>query len=174
MLEDFADKDFRDAFVEENIKTGLALQIRALREKAQLSQPALAKMAGKTQSVISRLEDPNYGKFTIRTLLDLAQAFDVALLVKFVSFSKLVTEVKDLSPAALAVKPYNEERSSAEEIVLNTRATTAASPSPNANTLIDQGALAARSPRAASGLDDMRSAIARFRAPVHQGAENRL
>lgn len=146
MFDDFADKDFRDAFVEENIKTGLALQIRALREKAKLSQPALAKMAGKTQSVISRLEDPNYGKFTIRTLLDLARAFDVALLVKFVSFSKLVAELKDLSPSTLAVKTYSQERKSADEIVFTAQATTAALPPKDANKPQEHGALDALFP----------------------------
>jgi transcriptional regulator with XRE-family HTH domain len=174
MLEDFADKEFRHAFVEENIKTGLALQIRSLREKAGLSQPALARTAGKTQSVISRLEDPNYGKFTIRTLLDLARAFDVALLVKFVPFSKLLGELKDLSPAALAVNNYDDERRAAEEILFTTQENTMASLTKDANKALG-GALAARAPTMSSHpLDDVRSVIAQFRTPVSPGVASRL
>jgi len=115
MFDDFANKEFRDAFLEENIKTRLALQVRALREKAKWSQPELGERAGKTQSGISRIEDPNYGKFTIRTLLDLASAFDVALFISFVSYSKLITEIDDVSPEALAVANYKEEKKALEE-----------------------------------------------------------
>jgi len=110
MFNDFVNKKFRHAFLAENIKAGLAFQIRAIRERQKLSQPELAKKATKTQSVISRLEDPNYGSYTIRTLLDLAGALDVALLVKFVSYSRLAQEIKDVSPEALAVPSYVEEQ----------------------------------------------------------------
>ncbi len=115
MFNDFANKVFRDAFLEENIKTRLALQVRALREKAGWSQPELGERAGKTQSGISRIEDPNYGKFTIRTLLKLASAFDVALFISFVPYTKLIREIKDVSPEALAVASYKEEKEAMKE-----------------------------------------------------------
>ena len=133
MFNDLANRGFRRAFLEENIKTGIAFQVRALREKNKWSQPKLGERAGKTQSVISRIEDPNYGNFTIRTLLDLARAFDVALLVKFVSYSQLITELKDLSPKALAVSSYEEETKVIEQAVMTAAASRAASPSPHAN-----------------------------------------
>lgn len=116
MFNDFANKVFRDAFLEENIKTRLALQVRALREKAGWSQPQLGERTGHTQSGISRIEDPNYGKFTIRTLLKLASAFDVALFISFVPYTKLIREIKDVSPEALAVASYKEEKKAMEEI----------------------------------------------------------
>src|SRR5450830_917978 len=115
MFNDFANKVFRDAFLEENIKTRLAFQVRALREKLGWSQPELGKRARKTQSGISRIEDPNYGKFTIRTLLDLASAFDVALFISFVPYTKLIREMEDLSSDALAVASYKEEKKVIEE-----------------------------------------------------------
>src|SRR6267154_1803106 len=148
MFNDLANKGFRRAFLEENIKTGIAFQVRALREKNKWSQPKLGERAGKTQSVISRIEDPNYGNFTIRTLLDLAAAFDVALLVKFVSYSQLLFELKDLSPKALAVSSYEEETEVVEQAVTTAAASSAASPSPHAN---DRGrglAIAAAKPPA--------------------------
>ena len=110
MFNNLANKKFRDAFLEENIRMRLALQIRALREKFKWSQPELATRVGNTQSVISRLEDSNYGKFTIRTLLKLASTFDVALFISFVSYTKLEKEIEDLSPKALAVASYLEEK----------------------------------------------------------------
>lgn len=115
MFNDFANKIFRDEFLEENIKTRLALQVRALREKAKLSRPELGELIGTTPSGISRIEDPNYGKFTIRTLLKLASAFDVALFISFVPYTKLIMELKDVSPDALAVSSYKEEKEVLEE-----------------------------------------------------------
>lgn len=110
MFNDLANKAFRIAFLAENIKAGLAFQIRALRERAKWSQPELAEKSAKTQSVISRLENPNYGKYTISTLLDMARAFDVALLIKFVPYSRLIAELQDLSPKGLAVDNYSQEK----------------------------------------------------------------
>lgn len=110
MKKDLHNKDYRDAFVEESVKTGVAFQTRALRLSESWSQKELGKKAGKPQNVISRIEDPDYGNFTIRTLLDLASAFDVALLVKFVSFGQLMQQLKDVSPEALAVPNFKKEQ----------------------------------------------------------------
>lgn len=104
MSDDFESKDYRDAFVEENIKTRVAFQIRALREKEGWTQQQLGEKAGKAQNVISRLEDPDYGKFTIRTLLDLASALDVGLEVTFVPFTHLVANSENFSPQRLAAE----------------------------------------------------------------------
>lgn len=106
MNKDFDDKEYRDAFVEEFLQTGVAFQIRALRQREKWSQEELGKKAGKPQSVISRLEDPDYGKVTLSTLLSMASLFDVALLVRFVSFGELWARTNDLSDPALAVPKY--------------------------------------------------------------------
>lgn len=111
MRGEFGEKGYRDAFVEENIKTGIAFQVNALREKRGWTQKDLGDRAKKPQNVISRIEDPDYGKFTLRTLLDIASAFDVALLVKFVSYGELLAQLKNVSPEALAVPSFEEERS---------------------------------------------------------------
>ncbi len=134
MFDELSNKKFRDAFLEANIKTGIAFQVRALREHHGWSQAELGRRAGKPQNVISRLEDPDYGKFTIRTLLDLASAFDVALLVKFVSYSYLASSLEDVSPTGLAVPSFEEEMKAFEADVNRTgEAISAAQPSEDAN-----------------------------------------
>lgn len=102
-------KLYRDAYVSEHIKNGIPFQIRAMRDERDWTQARLGKEAGKPQNVISRLEDPNYGKLTIQTLLEIAAAFNVALLVKFVPFSRLVKEYEDVSPKGLSVKSIDKE-----------------------------------------------------------------
>ncbi|MBX3703331.1 MAG: helix-turn-helix transcriptional regulator [Steroidobacteraceae bacterium] len=103
-------KAYRDEFVSAMVSNTIALQIRELRSKANLSQKKLAQKMGKKQSVISRLEDPEYGAFNVRTLLEMAKAFDVALLVKFIPFNELMERSRKLAPEDLAVYSYSDEQ----------------------------------------------------------------
>src|SRR5437667_10357884 len=96
--EKLKEKAYRDAYVRERIRIGLPYQIRALRQQRAWTQEELGRHAQKPQNVISRLEDPDYGKLSLQTLLALASAFDVALLVTFVSFGRLLREFETLSP----------------------------------------------------------------------------
>ena len=66
------DKEYRDFFVEEEINTGLAFQIRRMREAGGWSQEALAERLEATQAGISRLENPGHGRFSLSTLKRLA------------------------------------------------------------------------------------------------------
>lgn len=102
-------KRYRDAYVTEHVKTGIAFQIRALRSKKGLSQGGLADLAKTKQAVISRLEDPDYGKISLNSLYKLANALDVALLVKFVPYTKFLKDIEDVSPKKLAVNDFTEE-----------------------------------------------------------------
>jgi transcriptional regulator with XRE-family HTH domain len=102
-------KVYRDAYVAEHVKTSVPLHIHYLREERELTQAQLAEKAKTTQTVISRLEDPNYGNLTLNSLLKIASAFDIALLVRFVPFSRLLTEFEDLSPRALLVPSFEQE-----------------------------------------------------------------
>ncbi len=66
-------KDFRDAYNEEKLRFRLAIEIKNLRIKQQLTQKTLAEKANMPQSVIARIEG---GKHTVSltTLNKLAHA----------------------------------------------------------------------------------------------------
>ncbi|MFZ2445468.1 MAG: helix-turn-helix transcriptional regulator [Syntrophobacteraceae bacterium] len=102
-------KKYRAAYAAGHTKTIVPFQIRTLREQRGWSQTKLAQLAKTTQAAISRLEDPDYGNISISTLLKLAACFDNALLVKFVPFSKFLSEYADKSAEALTSKTFEEE-----------------------------------------------------------------
>lgn len=104
--EKLRNKAYRDAFVRARVKIGIPYQIRALREQRGWSQGELGAKARKPRNVISRLENPESSGNTIRTCLEMASAFDVALLVKFVSYSRFLKEFEDVSPDALEVPSF--------------------------------------------------------------------
>ena len=107
---EFAEKEYRDAYVEGNIAEGVAQQIRINREARNWTQQEFAgRLGDKKQSHVSRLEDPNYGRYSIRTLLDVAKTFDCALEVRFRGFSKFLENHRDLSPTALTASPYDQD-----------------------------------------------------------------
>lgn len=109
LLDKLRNKEFRGAYVSAHVRAGVAHQIRALRNERNWSQEELGNRSGKPQSVISRLEDPDYGKLSVQTLLDLASAFDVALMVGFVAFSEMLEKIQDVSPERLAVPNFSSD-----------------------------------------------------------------
>jgi len=108
-LERLRDKAYRDAYVRARINIGIPHQIRALREQRGWSQAELGRRAGKPSNVINRLENPESGGNTIRTCLEMASAFDVALVVKFVPYSRFLKEFEDVSPKALEVPDFTSD-----------------------------------------------------------------
>lgn len=118
-------KEFRENYVAENVRRGVAYQIRALREARGWTPAELARQAGLPQSNISRWENPTYGKFNLSTLIEIAAVFDVALSVRFVGFEELLASLSDLRPRTLAVPSYEkeqEEREAASEVGEGARA----------------------------------------------------
>jgi len=109
LLRKLQGKRYRDAYVGSQVSTGLAYQTREIREQRGLTQEALGARINKRQNLISRLEDPDYGRYTVKTLLELASAFDVALLVKFVPYSHFLREMEDKHPGALQVPSFEDE-----------------------------------------------------------------
>jgi transcriptional regulator with XRE-family HTH domain len=109
--------EVRAKFVESHVNKGLAYQLRAMREARGWSQEELARLVAMPQTAISRLESPNYGKPTITTLKRMAKIYDVALVVRFVPFGKLVDWVSGtpyiengLSSDAMTVPSFDQEQ----------------------------------------------------------------
>jgi transcriptional regulator with XRE-family HTH domain len=110
LLENFKiSREYRHAFVEEKTRTGIAAQIKAIREERSLKQPEFAKAMSKSQSWVSRLEDPNQPPPTIPSLLAVAEAFDVDLEIRFGRFSELLRRLDTITPESLEVPSFEEE-----------------------------------------------------------------
>ncbi len=108
--ENLNDSDFRKQFVSEHVDVGIAFQIRSLRNRQELTQAGLAKLLDVTQPDVSPWENPDYGSYTLTTLKELANAFNVGLLVRFVPFSKLVGWTGDLTSDLIAPPSFSEEK----------------------------------------------------------------
>jgi transcriptional regulator with XRE-family HTH domain len=112
-------KEARDAYVEAEITTALAHQIRAMRLDRNLSQAELAKQMKTTQTAISRLEDPSYGQLSLQTLFKLSSAFDTGLRVEFVSTIAMLAATYKPNEVARHVPSFEDE---ANDVVFYTTA----------------------------------------------------
>ncbi len=110
ILNSLKDSEYRKALAIEHVNTTLAIQIRKMRENHPWRQSDLAECMGKNQGTISQWENVDYGRHSITTLKELAAAFDVALLVKFIPFSELVKDMVNLSETRLSPPSYDAEQ----------------------------------------------------------------
>jgi transcriptional regulator with XRE-family HTH domain len=109
-LESWKDPEYRAEFVRERVRSSVALQIRALREQRDgMTQKQLGHAIGKAQTWISVLEDPEYGKMSVATLLSLAEAFDIDLEIKFRPFSRALRELTNQGPDYFEVRSFEQE-----------------------------------------------------------------
>ena len=113
----------REAYVEAELINGLAHQIRIIRQQRGWTQKELASKLDTTRSTISRLEDPSYGRYTIRTLLALGRVFDVAFFVRYMPFSKFMPSTWDTRPDNFEALAYEDEVSSIQFFVENNSGT---------------------------------------------------
>lgn len=104
----------RRAYVEAEVASGLAHQIRAMRTQRGWTQKDLADKLGTTQAAVSRLEDASYGRQSIKTLLDVSAAFDVAVQVRFVSFVRLLQKTRTVYREQLEIEPFDVEAETVE------------------------------------------------------------
>ena len=102
-------KEYRHAFVEEKVRTQLAVQIKTIREQQEISRPTFAALMHKANSWVFRLEDPNQPPPTISTLLQVAEAFDVDLDISFKRFSDLLHSIERMTPESFEVPSFEEE-----------------------------------------------------------------
>jgi transcriptional regulator with XRE-family HTH domain len=112
LLDELGNREYREAFVEAHAKDTVAFQIRNLRKTNDWEQRDLAEKLGngKLQPMISRYENPDYGRYSITTLLELAKAFDVALVVRFAPYSELVEWDWQTNSSTLAPRAYSKDK----------------------------------------------------------------
>ena len=106
----FKIRGYRAEYMSGRVRTSIPLQIRALREQRGLNQTEYAKVTGKKQSVISRLENTEYGRVSVQTLLDIAAALDIALVVKYCTHEDFVGLMSAVSDEALFVEGFSDTR----------------------------------------------------------------
>ena len=96
-------KEYREAFWRENNATGVAFQVREMRDSRGWTQEELGRRAGNMNQVrIHEIEDPDGGQRNVRTLERLALAFGVALEIRFISYSELVHRILSRTPEMLS------------------------------------------------------------------------
>lgn len=101
--------DERNAYVTAEVTTAVAHQIRALRIQRGMTQADLAERMGTKQHVISRLEDPSYGRLSLNTLLQLSRAFDTGLQVQFVPLVGMLQDTFQPNAEVRLVPSFEEE-----------------------------------------------------------------
>jgi hypothetical protein len=112
LVNELKDSAYRKAFIEAHAKDTIAFQLRQMRETRRWTQGELAVKAfgdPKLQSVVSRLENPDYGKYSVTTLLNLANVFDVGLVVRFAPFSEVVDWDLNKSGRTLDPPPFAQD-----------------------------------------------------------------
>jgi hypothetical protein len=114
LLRKLSDKEYRDAYMSAHTRRFLAQQMRSLR--GDLSQAEMGVLLGKPQSVVSRLEDPTYGKLTISTALEIAAKTNRALLVQFVDPKTFAEFAVDVSEKAQS--PVQFDASTVDEAII--------------------------------------------------------
>ena len=91
----FHDKQYRDAYVAAHAREVLAKQMRNFR--GDLSQAEYAVKIDKQKTVVGRLENPAYGGWSLRTMLEVARKENVAVIARFVDFPTFMGFTDDLS-----------------------------------------------------------------------------
>jgi transcriptional regulator with XRE-family HTH domain len=116
LLAKFRSRKRRRTFAEQDLGSTVAAQIYALRQKHnKMTQEELAQRTEMSQARISVLENPNYRKVNVGTLQRIAAAFDVALIVRFVSFGEFLDWTVNGSQKTLAPLSFDEEFSKRTE-----------------------------------------------------------
>lgn len=103
------DKQYRHGLIAAQIEVDLPLQLKALRKERGWSQPEMERRTGMKQSRFPLMERPGGASFTLDTLRRLAEAFDVALIVRFAPFGEFLDWSKDFNPETFTVPSFGQQ-----------------------------------------------------------------
>lgn len=100
----------REAYTRAKLSVNIPSQIRALRRRRNLTQTELAQEAAMKQSRISAIERPGAVNLNIETLIRVAAAFKVALVVKFAPFGELLDWENEFSQDSFDVATIENDK----------------------------------------------------------------
>lgn len=106
-LHELEDDEFRNGFVADHVRTRLALLVRSLREQRGWSQAELGRRLGKPQSVVSRIEDPDYGKLSTQTVFEVASAFGLPVYIDLPEWDEWFRLMEDMSSRSFKRKSFD-------------------------------------------------------------------
>lgn len=102
-------KKTRQSYLRAKLNVNLPSQIRALRLRQGMKQEDLAQETEMMQPRISAMERPGATKFSLETLIRLAAAFRVGLIVKFAPFSEMLKWENEFSQDIFDVKTIDDD-----------------------------------------------------------------
>lgn len=100
----------RVAYTRATINVNVGSQVRSLRrQRDNMTQKALANESDMKQSRISAIEHPGDSSFNIETLVRIASAFKVGLMVRFVPYSEMLRWENSFRPDSFDITPIDED-----------------------------------------------------------------
>jgi transcriptional regulator with XRE-family HTH domain len=99
----------REAYIKAKLNINIPSQIRALRLQKPWMQEELGKEVDMKQSRISKMEQPGAVNFNLATLVRLAAAFRVGLVVRFASFSEMLNWENEFSQDIFNVTKLDDD-----------------------------------------------------------------
>jgi transcriptional regulator with XRE-family HTH domain len=109
LIEKLKNWKYREAYIRASLNVNLPSQIRALRLRQEMTQGDLAEKSKMLQPRISAMEKPGATKFNIETLIRVAAAFEVGLIVRFAPFSEMLAWENGFSQDTFQVPTINSD-----------------------------------------------------------------
>lgn len=103
------DVEYRHGYMESAAHQTIAWQIKCNRKARQLTLDALSEKTAIPLSILIDFEDPNFEGRDIENLVKIANSFDCALSVEFISYSQLAYKSHQLTPAEMSICSFQEE-----------------------------------------------------------------
>lgn len=108
-VEQFKNREYREAYADEFLNTYVASQIRTIREQRGFTQEELAALIGTKQTGVSRIESVNYSGWSVTTLKKIAFALGCRLQISLETFGSLLEGNASFSREALQRQDFSDD-----------------------------------------------------------------